>query len=80
MSTHKVILTARESPQYSPEYPLKEPSAQDALNKPHIRSGVAKVGPVGPVGPRPYQLVQVPYQLEPYRPAFSFTGATQQPV
>ena len=25
----------------------------------------------------PYQLLQVPYQLEPYRPAFSLTGATQ---
>ena len=32
------------------------------------------------VGPRPYQLVQVPYQLEPYRLAFSLTGATQPPV
>ena len=36
--------------------------------------------PSGLVGPRPYQLVQVPYQLEPYRPAFSLTGATQPPV
>ena len=34
----------------------------------------------GLVGPRPYQLVQVPYQLEPYRLTFSLTGATQQPV
>jgi len=32
------------------------------------------------VGPRPYQLVQVPYQLESYRLAFSLTGATQPPV
>ena len=27
-------LTARGSPHYSPEYPAKEPSVQDTLNKP----------------------------------------------
>ena len=57
------------------------------LNVWDMFSGVAKVGPgraidsivpvaiLSMVGPR-----RRPYQLEPYRPAFSLTGATQQPV